>query len=239
MSTPPYGPPPPPQGGGGWGPPQGWPPQQGWGPPTHGARQNRSGLTLAAILGAVFAVATVVVAVVTHHHDNDSSPDARLPGQSVAGSGLVNVGGQSGQPGQSVPSGATPSGIEPSVAIPTVPTFSPSPTPTHKPLDPGAVNRVFEEYMDALLDHDLGELHSATCPKYRHTETGFALYSKYYIYRWRGLEYTIEPELNYTIVPAKVYRTDASSGASRGTHVYRWYVARSHTGNYYVCGILK
>ena len=106
------------------------------------------------------------------------------------------------------------------------------------PLDPQAINRTFQVYMNALLHHDLRALHSATCPRLRPTEVGFELHGKY-LRSWRGKPYTIEPDLAFVTVRALVKFTDPSSGSDAGRAVYSWYVRRAHSGQYYVCGFLS
>ena len=179
------------------------------------ARPGRSHLIVAALLSVAFVAATVLLAVVAHRGSSTG-----------VSTGLGAVGAPTGQRVQGL-GGPTE---QPTTCCPT--------PPSRPPLDPQAINRTFQVYMNALLHHDLRALHSATCPRLRHTEVGFELHGNY-LRSWRGKPYTIEPDLAFVTVRALVKFTDPSTGGDAGRAIYSWYVRRAHGGHYYVCGFLS
>lgn len=188
-------------------------------------RSARSGLTVvAAALGAVFVVATAIVAYVANHPGTSNRAQAGVQGRSVGVSG-----------GQQ-PVGPSAETLRPSAATSS---YSPPPviTPTLSLLNSEAINRTFEGYMNALVDHDLTALRSATCPRLRPTLKGFELHGKY-VSRWRGRPYQIYPGQDYVQLSATVQLRSPISGAAAGQATYDWYVQRS-SGHYYVCGFLS
>lgn len=119
-----------------------------------------------------------------------------------------------------------------------VPTHSPEPPePTHIPLVPAAIDRVFQVYMNGLANHDMVALRSGTCPRLRETLLGFALHG-YYVARWELLPYEIPAGMDYVTVQANVTQQDPSTGNPAGDVIYSWYVERDVDQNYYVCGWL-
>jgi hypothetical protein len=120
-----------------------------------------------------------------------------------------------------------------------VPTYSPAPAePTHIPLVPAAIDRVFQVYMNGLANHDMVALSSATCPRLRSTLLGFALHG-YYVDRWELLPYEIQNEMDYVTVQADITQRDPNTGQLAGEVIYSWYVERDVDQSYYVCGWLE
>jgi hypothetical protein len=188
----------------------------------------RSGLPMvAALVSAAFVVVTAIVAYVANHPATSTEAQVGALGSGSA-LGSATHGGQA-PVGSALPS-ATTSPAPASTATSTI--------PSRPQLVPEAINRTFEGYMNALVDHDLTALHSATCPKLRHTEVGFELHGKY-VNSWRGKPYQISPDLDYVTVFALVRFRDPSTGASAGSATYSWYVEREPSGHYYVCGFLS
>lgn len=215
----------------GGNPPQGWQPgaapqpqpsyppqfyfQQRAGMPTPGPARS-GGSVVAALLAVAFVVATVIVAYVAHHPAESSTSRA------------VGVGSGSAARGGSVHPVAPLTDTAPRTSA--IPSFTPVPptttVPTEPLLEPAAINRTFEVYLNALVDHDLAALHSATCPRLRSTEIGFALHHKY-VGRWQGQPYEIPPGASYVTVSAVVYLRDPGTGAAAGSDTYFWYVERA------------
>ncbi len=206
---PPYGPGTPP------------PPVSAYGPPPGGAGGSSGGAVVAAVLALVLVAATIVSALVAH---NSSESRTAVAGPGPGGASSLSINGASSSGNAPVPTPSTTSVYSPTAA----------PTPTHQPLDSEAINRTFEVYMNALLDHNMYSLRSATCPKLRHTLKGFALHGKY-LRRWAGLPYQIYNALDYVRLSARVYFASPYSGSA----VYDWYVERTSSGHYYVCGFLS
>lgn len=109
--------------------------------------------------------------------------------------------------------------------------------PPADPLEPAAIDRVFQVYMNGLANHDMIALKSATCPRLRDTLLGFALHG-YFVARWQMLPYEIPPDVEFVTVQATVTQSDPNTGALAGDVVYSWYVERAEDRNYYVCGWL-
>lgn len=116
-------------------------------------------------------------------------------------------------------------------------TVTDTPTTTADPLEPAAIDRVFQVYMNGLANHDMIALKSATCPELRDTLLGFALHG-YFVARWEMLPYSIPPDVDFVTVQATVTQSDPNTGANAGDVVYSWYVQRAADRSYYVCGWL-
>jgi hypothetical protein len=198
------------------------------------APTSSTSTVVTALLAVAFVLATALAAWGVHNQDSASAASAG-PARQSTGSlpGVPAAAGSSSYPGLATPSIPTPSLPTPTLT----PYVPPTPTPTHQPLDPEAINRTFQVYMNALLYRSLSQLKSATCPKLRHTETGTALDHKY-INRWKGLPYTIYNSLDYVTIAATVRYVNPNTGGNGGSHTYRWYVDRYPDGHYWVCGIL-
>lgn len=223
------------QYGQGSGPPQPqqpYPQQQPYFPPVRPASSRLT--VLAAVLSAVFVAATAILAYVAHHPPTSSSATPGPVGNRPAGaSGSASLGANGSQAANStVPAATTPN------VAPAPTTTSTSTVPALPQLNPEAINRTFEVYMNALLDHDLSALKSATCPRLRHTEVGVALHGKY-VRSWQGKPYQITPGVGYVTISALVGLRNPSTGASAGSVTYSWYVERTSGGHYYVCGFLS
>jgi hypothetical protein len=118
-------------------------------------------------------------------------------------------------------------------------TVTPSaPTSSSAPgLEPAAIDRVFQVYMNGLANHDMTALRSGTCPRLRETLLGFEL-NGHYVERWEMLPYSVPPGMEYVTVQAKVTQRNARTGRLAGDVVYSWYVERNEDTAYYVCGWL-
>lgn len=201
-------------------------------PPPAPTRRN---MLPAALLSAAFVIAAVLLAV--HAHSADK-PGAFAPvpvgsgEQQINGSGGQQINGGGG--GQQINGGAQTTAPASTPTVPAQTTTSAS-APV---LDPAKIDRVFADYMDALVEHDLAALKRATCPRLRGTEVGVALHGRY-VSRWRENPYDVGPYLNYTTVTAKLSLQDPASGAAAGTVTYAWYVERDTDGAYWVCGFLS
>ncbi|QXV62894.1 hypothetical protein CVV72_09190 [Amycolatopsis sp. TNS106] len=115
---------------------------------------------------------------------------------------------------------------------PTAPSTSSAPG-----LEPAAIDRVFQVYMNGLANHDMTALRSGTCPRLRATLLGFELHG-HYVERWEMLPYSVPPGQEFVTVQAKVTQRNARNGELAGDVVYSWYVERNEDTNYYVCGWL-
>ncbi|WP_340682060.1 hypothetical protein LCL61_25500 [Amycolatopsis coloradensis] len=104
-------------------------------------------------------------------------------------------------------------------------------------LEPAAIDRVFQVYVNGLANHDMTALRSGTCPRLRATLLGFELHG-HYVERWGMLPYSVPPGQEFVTVQAKVTQRNARSGKLAGDVVYSWYVERNEDTNYYVCGWL-
>lgn len=119
---------------------------------------------------------------------------------------------------------------------PSAPTSSP--TPSAAPgLEPAAIDRVFQVYMNGLANHDMTALRSGTCPRLRETLLGFELHG-HYVERWELLPYSVPSGQEFVTVQAKISQRNARNGKLAGDVVYSWYVERNEDTNYYVCGWL-
>ncbi|WP_410657717.1 hypothetical protein [Amycolatopsis sp. lyj-112] len=114
------------------------------------------------------------------------------------------------------------------------PTTSASPAPS---LEPAAIDRVFQVYMNGLANHDMMALRSGTCPRLRETLLGFELHG-HYVERWEMLPYSIPPGMEYVTVQAKITQRNARTGRAAGDVTYSWNVEKNEDRNYYVCGWL-
>ncbi|MFE5505164.1 hypothetical protein ACFQ73_21575 [Amycolatopsis japonica] len=103
-------------------------------------------------------------------------------------------------------------------------------------LEPAAIDRVFQVYMNGLANHDMTALRSGTCPRLRSTLLGFELHG-HYVERWEMLPYSVSGQ-EFVTVQAKVTQRNARTGRLAGDVVYSWYVERNEDTNYYVCGWL-
>ncbi|MER6668609.1 hypothetical protein ABT256_28920 [Amycolatopsis japonica] len=121
----------------------------------------------------------------------------------------------------------------------TVTTSAPttSSTPSAPGLEPAAIDRVFQVYMNGLANHDMTALRSGTCPRLRSTLLGFELHGNY-VQRWEMLPYSVPSGQEFVTVQAKVTQRNARTGKLAGDVVYSWYVERNEDTNYYVCGWL-
>ncbi len=115
---------------------------------------------------------------------------------------------------------------------PSAPTSSAAPG-----LEPAAIDRVFQVYMNGLANHDMTALRSGTCPRLRETLLGFELHG-HYVERWEMLPYSVQTGQEFVTVQAKVTQRSARNGRMAGDVVYSWYVERNEDTNYYVCGWL-
>ncbi|WP_394360994.1 hypothetical protein [Amycolatopsis sp. SB7-3] len=104
-------------------------------------------------------------------------------------------------------------------------------------LEPAAIDRVFQVYMNGLANHDMTALRSGTCPRLRSTLLGFELHG-HYVERWEMLPYSVPSGQEFVTVQAKVTQRNARTGRLAGDVVYSWYVERNEDTNYYVCGWL-
>lgn len=127
---------------------------------------------------------------------------------------------------------APPVQTETLTVTPSAPTSSASPD-----LEPAAIDRVFQVYLNGLANHDMTALRSGTCPRLRETLLGFELHG-HYVERWEMLPYSVPPRLEYVTVQAKITQRNARTGRRAGDIVYSWYVERNEDTNYYVCGWL-
>lgn len=119
-------------------------------------------------------------------------------------------------------------------------TVTPSSAPTSSSapgLEPEAIDRVFQVYMNGLANHDMTALRSGTCPRLRETLLGFELHG-HYVERWEMLPYSVPPGMEFVTVQAKITQRNARTGRLAGDVVYSWYVERNEDTNYYVCGWL-
>ncbi|ANN21890.1 hypothetical protein SD37_19820 [Amycolatopsis orientalis] len=119
-------------------------------------------------------------------------------------------------------------------------TVTPSSTPTSSSapgLEPAAIDRVFQVYMNGLANHDMTALRSGTCPRLRETLLGFELHG-HYVERWELLPYSVQSGMEYVTVQAKITQRNARTGRLAGDVVYSWNVERNEDTNYYVCGWL-
>ncbi len=113
-----------------------------------------------------------------------------------------------------------------------------SPTSSAAPgLEPAAIDRVFQVYMNGLANHDMTALRSGTCPRLRETLLGFELHG-HYVERWEMLPYSVPSGQEFVTVQAKITQRSARNGKLAGDVVYSWYVERNEDTNYYVCGWL-
>lgn len=140
---------------------------------------------------------------------------------------------------RSDPSPATPTSDSASpVETQTLTVTSPAPTSSSAPgLEPAAIDRVFQVYMNGLANHDMTALRSGTCPRLRSTLLGFELHG-HYVERWQMLPYTVPSGQEFVTVQATVTQRNARTGKLAGDVVYSWYVERSEDTAYYVCGWL-
>ncbi|KZB88418.1 hypothetical protein AVL48_19015 [Amycolatopsis regifaucium] len=158
---------------------------------------------------------------------------------------LVGLGtaGSACRGGLPVPSSDEPSATSTSYTAPpaetrTLTVTPPAPTSSSAPgLEPEAIDRVFQVYMNGLADHDMTALRNGTCPRLRETLLGFEL-NGHYVERWEMLPYSVPPGFEFVTVQAKVTQRDARTGRLAGDVVYSWYVERNEDTNYYVCGWL-
>ncbi|MFD5247500.1 hypothetical protein ACFWIW_23370 [Amycolatopsis sp. NPDC058340] len=104
-------------------------------------------------------------------------------------------------------------------------------------LEPAAIDRVFQVYLNGLANHDMTALRSGTCPRLRSTLLGFELHG-HYVERWEMLPYSVPSGQEFVTVQAKVTQRNARTGKLAGDVVYSWYVERNEDTNYYVCGWL-
>lgn len=104
-------------------------------------------------------------------------------------------------------------------------------------LEPAAIDRVFQVYMNGLANHDMTALRSGTCPRLRSTLLGFELHG-HYVERWEMLPYSVPSGQEFVTVQAKVTQRNARNGKLASDVVYSWYVERNEDTNYYVCGWL-
>ncbi|WP_233620664.1 hypothetical protein [Amycolatopsis sp. WAC 01416] len=134
---------------------------------------------------------------------------------------------------------ATPtSDSAPSAQTQTLTVTSPAPTSSSAPgLEPAAIDRVFQVYMNGLANHDMTALRSGTCPRLRSTLLGFELRG-HYVERWQMLPYTVPSGQEFVTVQATVTQRNARTGKLAGDVVYSWYVERNEDTAYYVCGWL-
>ncbi|MFC3451498.1 hypothetical protein [Amycolatopsis speibonae] len=108
---------------------------------------------------------------------------------------------------------------------------------TARGLEPAAIDRVFQVYMNGLANHDMTALRSGTCPRLRETLLGFELHG-HYVERWQMLPYSVPPGYEFVTVRATVTQRNARTGKLAGDVVYSWHVERNEDTNYYVCGWL-
>ncbi|KFU82481.1 hypothetical protein SAMN04489729_0972 [Amycolatopsis lurida] len=127
---------------------------------------------------------------------------------------------------------APPTETQTLTVTPTAPSTSSAPG-----LEPAAIDRVFQVYMNGLANHDMTALRSGTCPRLRATLLGFELHG-HYVERWEMLPYSVPPGQEFVTVQAKVTQRNARNGELAGDVVYSWYVERNEDTNYYVCGWL-
>ncbi|WP_410598926.1 hypothetical protein [Amycolatopsis sp. lyj-90] len=126
----------------------------------------------------------------------------------------------------------------PSVETRTLTVTPPAPTSSSAPsLEPAAIDRVFQVYMNGLANHDMTALRSGTCPRLRETLLGFELHG-HYVERWQMLPYSVPPGQEFVTVQATVTQRNARTGRLAGDVVYSWNVERNEDTNYYVCGWL-
>nr|WP_184906542.1 hypothetical protein [Amycolatopsis umgeniensis] len=126
----------------------------------------------------------------------------------------------------------------PSVETQTLTVTPPAPTSSSAPgLEPAAIDRVFQVYMNGLANHDMTALRSGTCPRLRSTLLGFELHG-HYVERWQMLPYSVPPGQEFVTVQATVTQRNARTGKIAGDVVYSWYVERNEDTDYYVCGWL-
>ncbi|WP_245191822.1 hypothetical protein [Amycolatopsis azurea] len=111
------------------------------------------------------------------------------------------------------------------------------PSTSARGLEPAAIDRVFQVYMNGLANHDMTALRSGTCPRLRETLLGFELHG-HYVERWQMLPYSVPPGYEFVTVQATVTQRNARTGKLAGDVVYSWYVERNEDTNYYVCGWL-
>ncbi len=129
----------------------------------------------------------------------------------------------------------------PSPSVQTV-TVTPTPTPTSSTppapsLEPAAIDRVFQVYMNGLANHDMTALRSGTCPRLRETLLGFELHG-HYVERWEMLPYSIPEGVEFVTVQARISQRNARTGRMAGDVTYSWNVEKNEDRNYYVCGWL-
>ncbi|MFD7714511.1 hypothetical protein [Streptomyces sp. NPDC059814] len=167
------------------------------------------------LVGSLTVALAVLVAMITWMLGADSPRDSDADG--VASS----------TPAQSLPS--APASTPPASA-PNSPAY-----PEYTPLDRQAVDRVFQEYFDALVSHDMAAFRRATCPQLRSTLVGFVL-NNYYVARWKVLPYAIPAATDRFSVDVRITQQDPDSEELAGDVMYQWMVERDGEGNYWVCG---
>ncbi|MEV6911689.1 hypothetical protein [Amycolatopsis sp. NPDC051071] len=141
---------------------------------------------------------------------------------------------------------ARPQADEPASSAPSVQTETLTVTPTPTPasttppaplLEPAAIDRVFQVYMNGLANRDMMALRSGTCPRLRETLLGFELHG-FYVERWEMLPYSIPDGVEYVTVQAKITQRNARTGRMAGDVTYSWNVEKNEDRSYYVCGWL-
>lgn len=150
-------------------------------------------------------------------------------GQTVPGpgGGDGNAAGGSTTPDVSIPSYTVPSYTPPTYSPP------PVPTPTYL-LDPTAVARTLDGFMNALTYHDLATTRSLVCPKFRANYTG-TYFDGNEIAHWQRSAFDVPPNQNWIAIYVAINLRNPNSGAAAGTYNHNWIVEKDD-GQYFVCG---
>ncbi len=210
------------------------PTQPPYGPPAPPGQPPRrtAGHPLGWIAMAALLVITGISAAVAWGQAGSSHTSAQLPG---GPSGSYHQGGYGslpkagGSPGSSY---AIPSYSLPSY---TVPTYTPPaiPTPSYL-LDPTAVSRTLDGFMNAMTYHDLATVKTLVCPKYRADYVG-TYFNGEEIARWDRSAFTIPADQNWIAIYVAISLRNPNTGASAGTYNHSWIVEKDDN-TYYVCG---